>query len=186
MNERTERLRREFEDVMRRGRELAGRLDDATLMRRPADRSWSAAECLEHLSATAQEYARRIREELDGGQAATPALHRRERMGFFGWVFLKVMEPPVRKKLRVPARPFKPGAITTREALLARFEAQHQGLIALLEESDGRDRRRLRVLDPVGKFRLPILDTFCVLAAHGRRHLWQAERAVMVRSDAAS
>ena len=174
MNRQTERLRREFEDVVRRGKALAAGFDDATLMRRPAERSWSRAECLEHLSATAEEYARRIRAALDRAGHTTP--RPRERMSLFGWLFLRFMEPPVRKKLRVPNRVFKPGAVTTREALLARFEEQHATLIALLEESDTRDRRRLRVPDPVGKFTIPLYDTFAILAAHGRRHLWQAER----------
>ena len=191
MNDQTVRLRREIEDVMRRGRELAARVDDETFLRRPADRSWSAGECLEHLSSTAEEYSRRIRGALDGkmGQAGLPVLHgKRERMSIFGRIFLWVMEPPVKKRLPVPTRAFKPGAITTREALLARFDAQHASLIALLEESDRLDRKRIRVLDPVGKFTLPLFDTFAILAAHGRRHVWQAERAAgrMVRSVAGS
>lgn len=174
MNAQTERLRREFEDVVRRGRALAGGVDDATLMRRPAERSWSRAECLEHLSSTAEEYGRRIQAALDAQDR--PQSGRRERLSVSGWLFLKFMEPPVRKRVRVPNRAFKPGAVTTREALLNRFEEQHARLIALLEESDGLDRRRLRVLAPVGKFSFPLFDTFAILASHGRRHLWQAER----------
>jgi hypothetical protein len=95
-----------------------------------------------------------------------------------GRVWLALVEPPVRIRLKVPAAALQPGEITTRDALLARFGETHATLIALLDESDAYDRMRLRVPSAFAKrITVTLYDAFVVLAAHGRRHLWQAGRA---------
>jgi hypothetical protein len=177
MKAETARLRDEFAEVIRRGHELAARVDDAMLMRRPAPASWSVAENLEHLSATATTFGRRIRRRLDGAVAQHVAGE--ERRSIVGRVWLRLVEPPVRLRLKVPAASLQPGEIGSRDALLARFGETHQTLIALLDESDGYDRMRLRIPTPFARrITVTMLDSFAVLAAHGRRHLWQAERAI--------
>jgi hypothetical protein len=173
----TVQLGREFQDVIRSGNDLAAQLDDATLMRRPATASWSVAENLEHLSATAATFGRRIRRRLDG--AAAQNVVTAERRTIVGRVWLHLVEPPVRMRLKVPAAALQPGQIGSREALLARFAETHETLIALLDESDRYDRMRLRIPTPFAKrITVTLLDSFAVLAAHGRRHLWQAQRAL--------
>ena len=177
MKAETTRLRHELADVIRRGHALAASVDDAMLMRRPAPASWSVAENLEHLSATAATFARRIRRRLDGAVAKEVTVE--EKCSLVARIWLRLVEPPVRLRLKVPAAALQPGEIESRAALLARFEETHQTLIALLDESDGYDRMRLRIPTPFAKrISVTLVDTFIVLAAHGRRHLWQAERAL--------
>ena len=177
MKPETERLRAELAEVVRRGHELAAGVDDATLMRRPSPKSWSMAENIEHLSATAATFGRRIRRKLEAASVAhvvTP-----EKRTIAGRVWLRLVEPPVRLRLKVPAAALQPGEIVSRETLLARFAETHATLIALLDESDAYDRMRVRISTPFAKrITVTLLDTFAVLAGHGRRHLWQAERAL--------
>jgi hypothetical protein len=177
MKRQTERLRLEFAEVVRSGNELVARLDDAVLMRRPAPALWSVAENVEHLSATAATFGRRIRRRLDAtsvseGQGA-------EKQTLVGRIWLSLVEPPVRLRLKVPAAALQPGAIESRQSLLVRFADTHATLIALLDESDAYDRMRVRVPTPFAKrLTVNLLDAFTVLTAHGRRHLWQAERVM--------
>jgi hypothetical protein len=181
MKQHTERLRLEFADVVRNGNDLAARLDDAVLMRRPAPESWSVAENLEHLSATAETYGRRIRRKLDATDLTSSHAHAHamEEPTFIGRIWLSLVEPPVRFRLKVPAAALQPGAIESREILLTRFADTHAKLIALLEESDAHDRMKVRVPTAFAKrITVTLLDAFAVLTAHGRRHLWQAERAL--------
>lgn len=178
MNEQTERLRREFEEVVRRGKELAARVDDERLTRRPAERSWSVAECLEHLNVSAEQYIGRIRTALDAAERK-PA-RGKERLSLLGRIFVWFMEPPVRKRLPAP-RGFRPakGVPITRDVLMQRYDELHAHLLRLLEESESFDRARLKVASPASeRFRLSVLDVFAILASHARRHLWQAERAI--------
>jgi hypothetical protein len=173
----TERLRVELANVVRDGNALAARLDDATLMRRPSPAKWSAAENLEHLSATAATFARRIRRRLEATTVANVVSS--ERPTLVGRIWVSLVEPPVRLRLKVPAAALQPGAIESRAVLLSRFDETHATLIALLDESDAYDRMRVRIPTPFAKrLTVTLLDTFAVLSAHGRRHLWQAERAV--------
>jgi hypothetical protein len=177
MKAETTRLRSEFEDVVERANALAARLDDVVLMRRPAPASWSVAENLEHLSATAATFARRIRRRLDASTVSDRVS--RERTSIIGRVWLTLVEPPARVRLKVPAAALQPGEIESRDTLLARFAETHGTLIALLDESDAYDRMRLRIPSAFAKrITVTLYDGFVVLAAHGRRHLWQAERAV--------
>ena len=177
MNEQTMRLRRELEDNVRRGKELAARVDDMQLSTRPAERSWSVAECLEHLNVSAEQYIGRIRTALDTAEKR-PA-RAKERLSLFGRFFVWFMEPPVRKRLPAP-RGFRPAKKPiARDALLTRYDALHAELIRLLEESDAVDRTRIKVSSPASdRMKLSVLDAFAILASHGRRHLWQAERAL--------
>ncbi|HYC61786.1 MAG TPA: DinB family protein [Thermoanaerobaculia bacterium] len=177
MKSETLRLRGELEAVVRRGNELVAGLDDETLMRRPSPASWSVAEIVEHLSATAATFSRRIRRKLDVATVeGTPS---KERPSLMGGMWRRLVEPPVRVRLKVPAAALQPGEIASRDALLARFAETHATLIALLDESDAYDRMRVRIATPFAKrLTVNLLDTFAVLAAHGRRHVWQAERAL--------
>jgi hypothetical protein len=173
----TERLGVELADVVRNGNTLAARLDDAALMRRPAPASWSVAENLDHLSATAATFGRRIRRRLDTATVATTS-DVSERPTLVGRIWWRLVEPPVRLRLKVPAAALQPGAIESRALLMSRFDETHATLIALLEESDAYDRMRVRIPTPFAKrLTVTLFDAFEVLAAHGRRHLWQAERA---------
>lgn len=176
MKAETVQLHGEFDEVVRRCNALAVSLDDEALMRRPAPASWSVAENLEHLSATAATFSRRIRRRLDA--ATTSDTFSREKKSLVGRVWLGLVEPPVRVRLKVPAAALQPGEIVSRDALLARFAETHATLIALLDESDAYDRMRLRIPSAFAKrITVTLYDAFIVLAAHGRRHLWQAIEA---------
>ncbi|HUH12918.1 MAG TPA: DinB family protein, partial [Longimicrobiales bacterium] len=62
---------------------------------------------------------------------------------------------------------------------LEEFEALHEEMIVRMNEASNLDRKRIRVRSPLNsKLRLSLGDWFAFLAVHGRRHLWQAERAL--------
>jgi hypothetical protein len=178
MKPHTERLRAEYMDVVRRGRELVARLDDAALTRRPAAGGWSAAECLDHLSATAELYVRRLRHVLD--EAAVRSDSPDEKHSLTGRLFLYIMEPPVRRfRVKIPTEKLAPRELPARTDLLQRFDEMHAQLMSVVEESDPFDRSKLRVPSPASKrITMTLLDALALLASHARRHLWQAERAV--------
>jgi hypothetical protein len=99
-----------------------------------------------------------------------------------GRLLVWTQEPPVRFRMKTfdaihPARDQDP------EELLHRFEALHEELIVRANESADLDWRGVKlrsVLDP--RLRLSLGDWYHFLAAHARRHLWQAEQ-ILVRLD---
>ncbi len=172
----TEKLRLELLDAMGAAKELAARVDSDAFRRRPADGSWSAAECIEHLSLTAETFVRRLRRVIEASKKQKP--RRDETLSWLGRAYVWLLEPPVNRKLPAPSA-FLPGAVAERAVLMARFERTHRELITLIEETDTFDRTRIKVATPVGKWmRISVLDSFTALAAHARRHIWQAQRAL--------
>jgi len=177
MKPHTERLQKEFEDVVRQTDALVARLDDGALQRRPSESAWSVTECIDHLSATAEMFTRRIRRALDA--ATVRSADPREKLSFLGGLYVRFLEPPVRRlRVPIPTAKLAPSAILpSREELLRRFHQSHADLQALLLESDPFDRSKLRAATPASKrITVTLLDGFSALTAHARRHLWQAER----------
>lgn len=167
--------------LIRRAREIAGDVDADTFNRRPPGGGWSVAECLEHLNASARLYLPVFTEAMDEARAkghvvADPT---RDPRTWKGRLIAWSLEPPVRIRTRTfrdlePA----PGDLD-RDAVLDEFEALHEELIVRINEARSLDQRRIRirsVLNP--RLRLSLADWFAFLAAHARRHLWQAERTL--------
>lgn len=179
MQVQTERLRLEYRDCVARAKDLVAAASLDSLRRKPEGGGWSAAECLDHLNLSVEDSIRRIREAMEESRQR-PA-RREEKLTLVGRLILRNFEPPIRRRYTaaataVPAA--KPGRI---DVLLGRFEQVHGELIRLVEETDPIDRMRIRVTHADYEWLRPSLfDTFCIIGAHDRRHLWQAERAARV------
>ena len=83
---------------------------------------------------------------------------------------------PVRLKIAT-APPFKPGQIDPLHEVLERFDYLQGELLVRLERGAGLALDRQPVVSPFNaRLRYNLYSAFCVLTAHQRRHLWQAER----------
>jgi hypothetical protein len=167
----------QFEDVRRRGRALAA-VPEAAWARRPAGGGWSAAECVEHLNVTARAFLPRMQEAIaqarrEGRHGAGPFSR-----GLVGAALAWWLEPPYRMRSRTGAA-FEPGPAPARGPTLAAFDALHADLAACVRAADGLDAGRVFVASPFAeRLRYNLFAAFGVTAAHCRRHLWQAERAL--------
>lgn len=171
-------IRDELSALAPRARALCATLDDDALHAPPAAGSWSVALCLEHLVVSAHVYLEPMRVALAAGRAAGRMRRGPIRPGWPSRLFLRQLEPPV--KLKTPTLDvIRPAAQRAgREDLLDRFERAHAEAIALLERDADLDLGGIRFRNPLVAW-LPWTTGvgFRILAAHGRRHLWQAEQA---------
>jgi hypothetical protein len=167
---------RQLDSVNAEARALVANHSVADLTRPAATGGWSTAECLEHVALTAEKYNRTIRAALDAGKnqkGAGPFQY-----GLLARLFLWVLEPPVRMRVKAPA-PFLPRPQPDPHEALKAFVAQHDELQKLLIQADGLDLAAIRVESPANaKLKLPVGAAFGVLTAHARRHLWQARRGL--------
>lgn len=179
MQVQTERLRLEYRDCVARAKDLVAGAGLDALRRKADDGGWSAAECLDHLNLSTEDSIRRIREAIEESEQR-PA-RREEKLTLVGRLILRNMEPPIRRRYTAAAT-VVPAATPGRvDILLGRFEQLHGQLVRLLEETDALDRMRIKVtLADYEWLRPTLFDTFCIIGAHDRRHLWQAERAARV------
>lgn len=186
-NLRAEDLRkswREFQSTGEEAEELATDLTRAQLWWRPEPQRWSIGECLDHLVRTGEAY-------LDVLDAAVDEGRRRELFAagpyppsLVGRWLARILEPPPRLKVPAPRRirpAASPGAEEAEDPL-PRFLGLRAQLRERLEAADGLDLGRIRVASPfVPILKFDLGSAFRIVAAHERRHLWQARR---VRDEA--
>ena len=98
------------------------------------------------------------------------------KMDLMGRLIRFSLEPP--SKLRsVTAQRFKPLVTEPLEEILPNFLALQDQLLTTIEDSSGLDLNAIKITSPVSnRIRYNLFSCFEIIAAHQRRHLWQAER----------
>ena len=167
-------FRHQFEQLAAHADALTDPLSDEQFVWRPDQDSWSIAECLDHLNATARVYL----PVLDEG--ISEAIRR----GVYGdgpfkynWLGrLSVRFIDMGLRLKAPDD-VQPAAGRTRREIVSAFRAYQVQYIDRLRQANGVDLARARVHMPVtGWFRIPLGSGFALMLTHSRRHLAQARR----------
>jgi hypothetical protein len=145
---------------------------------RPAPGSWSAAECVQHLNITADAYFPVWQQVIANAGPRKAELSAPYSTDFYGRLFSWILEPPSRIRSKTPL-PFQPVDPPELSLALAGFLDRQQRIIATLRRCRGRAIDKVKMGSPVdAKIRYSIWSSFVIIAAHQRRHLWQAEQAV--------
>ena len=174
-----ETLARELDVATARARALAVRASDATFHQRPDPPGWSAAECLEHLTLSNRMMLPRIDQAIIESSQSERRTNRKYRRDLVGWFLSSLLEPPFKQKFKtVP--PFIPTSAGTTEQLLAEFSETQARLVEQLNRAAGYDLHRVKVTSPFNNnVRYNVYSTFRVITSHQRRHLYQAEMALL-------
>ena len=159
-------------------RQLVAGLSEPQGAWRSAPGSWSVAECLDHLATATRVYLRAMRVAAETAHAAGKRRRGPATPGLIGGWFVRSLEPPVRPRLRGKApriirpRVSPPLADAFREFLLAHDEAR-----AFLRDFADDDLAGVTFANPfIRGVRFSLATGLHVIAAHDRRHLWQAWR----------
>lgn len=167
-------VEKELNEATRRAWHLVQSTDGRLFTVRPHPMSWSAAECLGHLSLSTELFLPVLRSAIDQAKKTprgTP------KMDLIGRVLAWFLEPPIRKRVQTTA-PFVPKSTRAKAESFGEFAALQERLIDLLHEAEGIDWKT-RIVSPFDKrVRYNVYSAFRIVAAHERRHLWQAEQAV--------
>lgn len=149
----------------------------------PCAGAWSAADNLMHLTLASQAFVPRMTKTLGKLASAGRRTDRPTRPDWIGRLYAWSLEPPPRIKARAP-RPFVPPPGTPAGAALPAFLAEQERVLGLVEQSAGLDLAARKVPSPISRYlRYNVYSAFCILAAHERRHLWQARRAALAVRD---
>jgi hypothetical protein len=162
----------------RDGRALVAGLTDVLGAWRAAAGSWSVAECLDHLGTANRVYLDAMqpaaaRARADGRQRRGPA-----RPGLVGGWFVNYLEPPVKPRLKSKApRLIRPRTAPSLNDAFVAFLASHDDVRAFLRAHADIDLTGVRFPNPfIPGVRFSLATGLHVIAAHERRHLWQAWR----------
>lgn len=171
-------LERAFEANEHDAQALVSGLSEGRGTWQPEPGSWSVAECLDHLATSNRIYLDAMsssaeRARADGRFRRGPAMP-----GLVGGWFVRSLEPPVnsRFKMRAP-RKIRPRSSPPLADARDQFFASHRDVVTFLQQYAAIDLARVTFPNPfITGIRFSLATGLHVLAAHERRHLWQAWR----------
>jgi hypothetical protein len=166
----------EIDAVDRATEALLSRVSDAQFFWQPDEgRSWSIAQCFDHLAVTHAIYGHAMAEAIQTARARRLTGGGPIESSFFGRQFLKSMEPPVTRRFRAPGKVI-PRTHKTRDEIVGEFREGHERLRAMIRAAAEIDVNRATFRNPFFRlFSVRVGTGLRVGPAHDRRHVWQAE-----------
>ena len=175
--------------VERDARKLVEGLTDEQGIWRADPASWSVAECLDHLATADRVYLQAMQPAAERALAQGRRRQGPAQPGLIGGWFVRTLEPPAKRYSRLKApRIIRPRISPALSDAVAQFLVSHEAALAFLRKYAEIDLAGVRFPNPfIRGVRFSLATGLHVIAAHERRHLWQAwrvrqaaERAVAV------
>ena len=171
-------VERELNEATRRAWSLVQHTDGRLFTVRPGIADWSAAECLSHLSISTESFLPVLGSALEDARKRGLLSERPPKMDVLGRILKWFLEPPIRQRVKTSA-PFVPRSVRAKSEAFGEFATLQEKLIELLQGARGVDLRKVKIVSPFDRrVRYNVFSAFRIVAAHQRRHLWQAEQAV--------
>src|SRR5690242_11090867 len=172
-----EQLVQSFEQAKADARQLLTGSNEEVLRKRPSQDSWSALECVGHLNLGNSMMLAEIEKAIDQSRALHKAPDQNYKMDLIGKLMVWSFKPG-RVKLKAPAAIAKPIQHGSAQKALSEFERHQDEAIGLIRGSAGLAIDRCKMKSPFASVRYSAYSAFEIIAAHNRRHLWQARNAV--------
>jgi DinB family protein len=171
-------LLQELRDTRARAEEVFNGRNPADLLRRPAEKRWSAAECVEHLSITNRAYLPRLSEAVGSLRQKNLVGHGKFRLDWNARLLKYWLEPPSRLRLPTGAA-FRPAGLLDPAAVLNAFQSIGRDLEEELANARALALDAEKIRSPFAEnMQYSVYSAFALIAAHNRRHIWQARAAL--------
>lgn len=147
---------------------------------------WSVAQCLDHLARMNTVYTAALLEAVQRANRSRQPRRGPIRPGWLSRWFIQSLEPPPRLKLKSPKKG-RPAAYRKGAEVLEAFMTAHDKVRSLVDDARELDLNRIRFKNPfIRLLRFTVGTGLLVIAAHDRRHLWQAQQACIAAKAAAA
>ena len=156
-----------------------GGLSTEQLNWKPAEKSWSIAQCFDHLITTHSLYFPEF-ERMANGKAEMSFWEKYSPLsGFFGRYLIKSLDPKNPKKMKTTAKAF-PSASEIDGGIIERFSGHQDKMIEYLQKlPSDLDPAKTIVTSPLmGFVTYSLADTLTFVPMHCRRHFNQAKRVM--------
>lgn len=171
-------VEKELNEATRRAWTLVHSTDGRLFTVRPNPSSWSAAECISHLSISTEMFLPVLKTALDDARKKGLTPKGKPKMDLLGRVLKWFLEPPIRSRVKTAA-PFVPRAVRAKAEAFGEFANLQSKLGEILQSAKDVDVAKVRIVSPFDKrVKYNVYSAFRIIVAHQRRHLWQAEQAV--------
>lgn len=166
---------RQFDAVTEDAAKLVEGLSLEQFNWRPEPGRWSVGDCMNHLNTVGNFYIPLLGEAIARGRTSGVTGSSPFRHGWLGNWFVGTMEPPVRMKVRAPRMMQVVATVHDQATETGEFMRQQDEFRRLIAGADGLDLGKIRIPSVVTRMlRLSLGQWFWFVAAHERRHLWQA------------
>jgi len=166
----------------RAGSDIVASVTEEQFHWQPHDgRGWSIAQCLDHLAIMNKYYGAAVRSGIEGGRRRNLQRHGPARPTFFGRRFIQSQEPPVKMRVNAP-RVGRSPRNKPRDEIMRTFHEAHDFLRELIRDAAEIDLNRSTFRNPfIPVIQMRVGTGLAILAAHDRRHLWQAAQVKLAR-----
>jgi hypothetical protein len=179
-------IERELNEATARAWSLVKSTDGRLFTVRPDPKSWSAAECISHLSISTDMFIPVLNTALATARKRNLVAKKPPRMDLIGRVLRWFLEPPIHQRMKTAA-PFVPRAVRAKAEAFGEFAALQEKLAELVRSAEGLDLMKVKVVSPFDKrVKYNAYSAFRIITAHQRRHLWQAEQAILALTNRAA
>jgi hypothetical protein len=169
-------IKNQIQNASQKARDVVSDLSSDQLTYRTREGTWSVAECIVHLSLTTQAHLPLLKSTLDTAREQKLFGQGPFKMDWIGSLLKWSQEPPSRFKIKT-TKPFQPINIGTVSEVLSKFLELQNEFIALVEKSGGIALDKIKIQSVFNeRMKYNLFSCFQILAAHERRHLWQAEQ----------
>jgi len=142
---------------------------------RPDPLRWSIAECLDHLNITLALYLPKIDDAIGLGWREGRILDESPAHVPSEIAALRLVEPPVRVRTSAPPATL-PAAAVDPDCLVEQFHRTRDRYADAVARASGLDLPDIVIVEPIYPPISSLGGTLAFLAAHDRRHMWQAEQ----------
>ena len=179
MSERVEQLTNELKKSADDAKATFGELNAEQLNWKPAPKSWSIAQCFEHLITTHSLYFP-LFEKLASGNVKQSVWESYSPLsGFFGRFLIKSLRPENAKPMKTTSKAYPSASEISGEIIDRYVEHQSQMIDAIKKLPSDIDPAKKIVTSPLmGLVTYSLADCYEILAVHGPRHFNQAKRVM--------
>jgi len=171
----------EFDANVSHAESLAAGLSRQQFNWRPETGRWSIGQCLTHLNTVNGGDLAPLRAAIEGGIARKQFGEGPFTYGLLSRKFVARMDAPVKRKFKAP-KYYEPPPEADPVETMAEYRRISEEIRVLAKSAAGLDLARVKtslhalpvLLRAIVK--MPLGARFELIAAHGRRHLWQAEQ----------
>ncbi|MCF8241332.1 MAG: DinB family protein [Melioribacteraceae bacterium] len=175
MREQLKYFYNQFEEIEKRAEEIIDNLSDGQLNMKPSPDRWSILQQINHIAVSTEVYLEKINSPVKIVNLSNKS-DSEYRPGLLGKYFVKLLEPPVKKRLKTfPI--FKPKNELTGKLVMNDFIAVNEKIKNTITGMENIDLNKSKIMNPLIKFiKWRLGDAFQICAAHSRRHLWLSEQ----------
>lgn len=152
-------------------------LSEEELLWKPSPKSWSIAECLQHILIANNLYLKDINKKIEKAEVRT--IEHPIHLSWMGRIFLLFVDPRYKWKIKAPKifKPINEHKVTDGGQVLKEYLKLQEDIIATAHKAAGYDHANTYTKSPLSRFlRFNIGEQFYIMMRHEKRHLNQAER----------